>query len=192
MSSAAWVTGSSFQPYILGKFSVCIILLISLCCQSSSLNLLLVLCAALNIFVAIISVLHDTAAALGSWIECEMKKWVWGDNTVHAVGHISTSVVPFDALCLYSMSKIMSTRENHQLDICCQCECTVFVETDNLFRWGFWEEDAGCGWATARHVHLNYYCMFQWHTEVLVSILSLVIPATCFSMYHPELKYLWS
>lgn len=161
MSSATWVRGSSFQPCILGEFSLCIILLINLCCQSWCLNLLLVLCAAPDIFVVIISVLCDSAAALGSWTECELEKWVCSDNTIHAVGHISTPVVPSVTLCLYIMFKIMSARENHQPDICCQCERTVLVEADNLFRWGFWDEDADCGWVTARHVHLNYYCMFQ-------------------------------
>jgi hypothetical protein len=44
--------------------------------------------------------LHNTtAAALGSWIECELEKWVWDDNKIHTVGHVSTSVVAFDVLC---------------------------------------------------------------------------------------------
>lgn len=55
-----------------------------------SLNLWLVLCAMPNIFIGIPSILHNTAAALGLWIECELEKWVWDDNTIHAVGHITT------------------------------------------------------------------------------------------------------
>jgi hypothetical protein len=103
-----------------------------------SLNLWLVRCAVPDIFVGIPSILHNTAAALGSWIECELEKWMWGDDIIHAVGHISTSVVALGVLCskLWLLERIVS-----QI-FACQCECTVLVEADHLCKWGFCEEDA--------------------------------------------------
>lgn len=75
-----------------------------------SLNLWLVLCATSDIFLGIPSLLHNTAAALGLWIECELEKWVWGDNITHAVGHITTSVVILDVLCskLWALERTVS------------------------------------------------------------------------------------
>jgi len=56
-----------------GNFCLCYIInkfVLPVC----SLNLWLGLCAVTNIFIGIPSNLHNTAAALGSWIECELEK----------------------------------------------------------------------------------------------------------------------
>jgi hypothetical protein len=63
---------SNLHP--VGNFCLCYIIN-KFVLPGLSLNLWLFLCATPNIFVGIPSILHNTtAAALGSWIECELEK----------------------------------------------------------------------------------------------------------------------